>query len=162
LQFLKYKRILPTEFVMYVDDLPAYLRFISYHYQTEISVYTSHSYHEFFFSLCIQTGSGAQPMGTRSLSPGVMQPGYEANHSPPSRAKVKKKVELYLHYSIRLHDVVLNKYQGQLYLYLYYHCHAVNIIYNYTNPCTATILCCQLQGIKMNEDKHDTSLIKTH
>jgi hypothetical protein len=45
----------------------------------------------------VQTGSGAHPasypMGTRGSFP----PGREADHSPPSNAKVKEWVELYLH-----------------------------------------------------------------
>jgi hypothetical protein len=32
-----------------------------------------------------------------SLSLGVKRPGREADHSPPSSAKVKERVELYLH-----------------------------------------------------------------
>jgi hypothetical protein len=53
------------------------------------------------FSLhhCIQTGSGAHPasypIGTRALSMGVKQSGYEADRSPPSSAEVKEYVELY-------------------------------------------------------------------
>jgi hypothetical protein len=36
-------------------------------------------------------------MGTRGSSLGVKQPGHEADHSPPSSAKVKEWVGLYLH-----------------------------------------------------------------
>jgi hypothetical protein len=32
----------------------------------------------------------------------------EADHSPPSSAEVKVWVELYLHFPIRIHDVVLS------------------------------------------------------
>jgi hypothetical protein len=32
-----------------------------------------------------------------AISLGVKRPGYEADHSPPSSAEVKKGVELYLH-----------------------------------------------------------------
>jgi len=42
-----------------------------------------------------------------SLSTGVMRPGSEGDHSPPSRAQVKT-VELYLHSPIRLHVVVFH------------------------------------------------------
>jgi hypothetical protein len=51
----------------------------------------------------VQNGSGAHPasypVGTRvSFSGGkVRRPGREANHSPPSSAKVKEWAELYLH-----------------------------------------------------------------
>jgi hypothetical protein len=49
----------------------------------------------------VQNGSGAHPasypMGTRALSPEVKRLEREADHSPPSSAKVKKWVELYLH-----------------------------------------------------------------
>jgi hypothetical protein len=48
------------------------------------------------FSLhhCVQNGSGAHPasyaMGTRGSFPGVKWPAREADHSPPSRAKIKE------------------------------------------------------------------------
>jgi len=52
------------------------------------------------FSASIQTGPGAHPasytMGTGSF-PGVKSPGGSVDHPPPSRAKVKERVELYLH-----------------------------------------------------------------
>jgi hypothetical protein len=38
---------------------------------------------------------------------GAKRPGREADHSPPSSAEVKKRVELYLHSPIRLHCLVL-------------------------------------------------------
>jgi hypothetical protein len=58
-------------------------------------------------------------MGTRgALSLGVKRSGRKADHSPPSSAEVKEWVELYLHSIIRLHDAVLIKARGQLYLYL--------------------------------------------
>jgi hypothetical protein len=45
----------------------------------------------FSSSLCVQTGCGAHPasytMGTR----GKARPGRDADHSPPSRAEVKKE-----------------------------------------------------------------------
>jgi hypothetical protein len=44
-----------------------------------------------------------------ALSLGVKRPGRETNHSPPSSAEVKECVELYLHYPIRLHGVVLSQ-----------------------------------------------------
>jgi hypothetical protein len=51
----------------------------------------------------VQNGSGAHsasyPVGTRVSSPGVKQPGREADHSPPRSAEVKELVELYLHSS---------------------------------------------------------------
>jgi hypothetical protein len=60
----------------------------------------------------VQNGSGAHPashpMGTRAISLGVKQPVREADHSPPTSAKVKEWVELYLHSPIRLHGVVLS------------------------------------------------------
>jgi hypothetical protein len=57
-----------------------------------------------------------------ALSLGVKRPAREADHSPPSSAKVKECLELYFHSPIRLHGVVLSlkKAQGQLDLYLYY------------------------------------------
>jgi hypothetical protein len=45
---------------------------------------------------------------TKALSLGVKRLGREADHSPPSSAKVKERVELYLHSQIRLHGVVLS------------------------------------------------------
>jgi hypothetical protein len=60
----------------------------------------------------VQNGSGAHPvshpMGTRGSFLGVKRLGREADHSPPSSAEVKECVELYLHYPIRLHGVVLS------------------------------------------------------
>jgi hypothetical protein len=58
-----------------------------------------------FSLLVVQTSSGA-------LSPGVKRPGSEADHSPPDLADVKKNVNLYIYFLIRLHGVA----QGQLYL----------------------------------------------
>jgi hypothetical protein len=40
--------------------------------------------------------------------PGVKRPGREVDHSPPTIAEVKNKVDLYIHSHIRLHGVVLN------------------------------------------------------
>jgi hypothetical protein len=55
----------------------------------------------FSLQLCVQNGSGAHPasypMGTRGTSLGIKRPGREADHSPPSSAKVKECVELHLH-----------------------------------------------------------------
>jgi hypothetical protein len=52
-------------------------------------------YHHF------QNGSGAHPasypVGTRGSFLGVKRLGCEADHSPPSSAEVKERVELYLH-----------------------------------------------------------------
>jgi hypothetical protein len=53
----------------------------------------------FSSSLCIQTGSVAHPVsytkGTRGSFPGGKAwPGYDADHSPPSSAEVKKEQEL--------------------------------------------------------------------
>jgi hypothetical protein len=39
---------------------------------------------------------------------GVKRPGRETDHSPPSSAEIKEWVELYLHFPIRLHGVVLS------------------------------------------------------
>jgi len=51
------------------------------------------------FSATVQTGCGAHPasytMGVRSF-PGVKRPRRGVDHPPPSSAKVKEKVELYL------------------------------------------------------------------
>jgi hypothetical protein len=48
-----------------------------------------------------QNGSGAHPVsypvGTRALSLAVERPKREADHSLPSSAEVKERVELYLH-----------------------------------------------------------------
>jgi hypothetical protein len=61
----------------------------------------------------VQIGSGAHAasclMGTRGfLSWGVKQLVCKADTSPPPSSKVKNVVELYLHSSTHLHDVVLN------------------------------------------------------
>jgi len=42
------------------------------------------------------------------LSLGLKRPGSEADHSPPSNVKVKECVELYLHFPMPVHGVVLN------------------------------------------------------
>jgi hypothetical protein len=66
------------------------------------------------FSLdhCIQTSSRANPisysMGTRGSFPGVKWPGHEADHSPPSSAKVKNVWSYTSTSPIRLHGVVLS------------------------------------------------------
>jgi hypothetical protein len=62
----------------------------------------------FFF--CVQTGSGAHPascpMGTGGTFPGgKARPGRDADHSPPSSAKVDNEYELYLLSPRRLHGV---------------------------------------------------------
>jgi hypothetical protein len=44
----------------------------------------------------------------RVLSLEVKRPGREADRSPPSSAEVKECVELYLHFPVRLHDMVLS------------------------------------------------------
>jgi hypothetical protein len=59
----------------------------------------------------VQPGCGAhQPpiqWIPRDLSLGIKRLRLEADHSPPSSAKVKEYVELYLHSPIRLYGVVL-------------------------------------------------------
>jgi hypothetical protein len=57
-----------------------------------------------------------------ALSLGLKRPGHEADHSPPSSAKVKECMQLYFHSPICLHGMVL-KTQGHLYLYLCLHCY---------------------------------------
>jgi hypothetical protein len=54
-----------------------------------------------YIVLSVQTGSGAHPasctMGTGGpFLGGKARPGRDANHSPPSSAKVKNEQELYL------------------------------------------------------------------
>jgi len=52
------------------------------------------------FSAPIQTSPGAYPasytMGAGSFL-GIRQPGHGVDHPPPSSAKVKKRIELYLY-----------------------------------------------------------------
>jgi len=52
------------------------------------------------FSAPVQTGRGVHPasytMGTGSLSRGVKRQGSSVDHTPPSRADVKGRVELYM------------------------------------------------------------------
>ena len=52
------------------------------------------------FSAPVQTGPGAQPasytMDTASI-PGVKRPGRGADHTPPSSAEVKERVELFIY-----------------------------------------------------------------
>jgi hypothetical protein len=68
---------------------------------------------EFLLLHVVQIGSGTHPasylMGTRNISPGIKRPEFEADHSPPTSAEVKK---LRMHSStpppILLHGVVSN------------------------------------------------------
>ena len=48
------------------------------------------------FSAPIQTGPASCTMGIESF-PGVNWPGYGTSHLPPSIAKVRERVELYLY-----------------------------------------------------------------
>jgi hypothetical protein len=41
----------------------------------------------------------------------LMQPRREAEHSPPSRAEIKNRQDIYLHTPIHLYGVVLNKHK---------------------------------------------------
>jgi hypothetical protein len=43
-----------------------------------------------------------------SLSPGVNRPKHETDHLPPTSAKIKKNIDLYIYSHIRLHGIVLN------------------------------------------------------
>jgi hypothetical protein len=60
----------------------------------------------------VQTSSGTDPasytMSTRGCFQGVERPIREADHSPPPIVEVKNGVELYFHFLICLHGVVLN------------------------------------------------------
>ena len=49
------------------------------------------------YSAPVQTGPGAHPASYTVVLPGVKRPGRGVNHSPPSSADVKERVELYLH-----------------------------------------------------------------
>jgi hypothetical protein len=63
----------------------------------------------------IQTSSGANtgtyPLGTGGSFPGIKQPWHEADHSPPSNAKVKN-VWRYTSTPPRLHGMVLSSVQN--------------------------------------------------
>jgi hypothetical protein len=60
----------------------------------------------------VQNGSGAHPASypwvPGAFSLGVKRQGREADYSPPSSAEVKERVELHLHFPVRLHGVVLS------------------------------------------------------
>jgi hypothetical protein len=47
-------------------------------------------------------------MGTRDSFPGVKRPEHVADHSPPNSVEVKKNMDVFIHFPIRLHGVVLN------------------------------------------------------
>jgi hypothetical protein len=53
---------------------------------------------ELYFLYMLETGYGAYPssysVGTQSFSPGIRWPGCEADHPPPTDAKVKKMCQL--------------------------------------------------------------------
>jgi hypothetical protein len=60
------------------------------------------------FSAPVETGPGTHPasytMGTGSF-PGVKRPGSVVDHTPPSRAEIKERVELYLYFPLGFHDL---------------------------------------------------------
>jgi len=72
---------------------------------------------------CIQTDSGVHPasysMGTGALSPGVKQPGHEADHSPLPSDEVKNAWCYTSTHPVCLHGLL--KAQGQLYLFYLLH-----------------------------------------
>jgi hypothetical protein len=80
--------------------------------------------------LLVLAHPASYPLGTGALSQGVKWLGNEADHSPPSSAKVKNAWSYtstppyifmawcLVKYRIHLHGVVLCYAQGQLYLYL--------------------------------------------
>jgi hypothetical protein len=53
-------------------------------------------------------------MGTMALPTGVKRQWREADQSPSTRAEVKKIVDLYNHFSIRLHGVTFTLQQNQI------------------------------------------------
>ena len=73
------------------------------------------------FSAPVQTDPGAHPasyiMGTESF-PGVKRPGRGGDHSPPSSADVKGRVELYFNPSFDFRG--LGQTLPYFYLYLYF------------------------------------------
>jgi hypothetical protein len=75
----------------------------------------------FLFSAASKPALGptaSYSMCTGTLSLRVMRPGREVDHSPPSSAKVKECVTLYLHPQHVFLAWCLVKAQGPLYLYL--------------------------------------------
>jgi hypothetical protein len=84
----------------------------------------------FFFTTVSRMALGPTQHPTQwvqgAVSLGVKQPGCKADHSPPSNAKVKECVELYLHFPICFQGMMISfkkkkerkKAQGKLYLYL--------------------------------------------
>jgi len=78
------------------------------------------------FSASVQTGPRAHPasctMGTGSF-PGVKRPGRGIDHPPPSSAKVKERVELYLYSP----------------LWAFVACSGVNFTFQYTTVCFSPI-----------------------
>jgi hypothetical protein len=68
---------------------------------------------DFSFSPRVTTSCGAHrtiyPIDYGVLSLGVKRPGREAYHSSPFSTEVKK-VDVYLHFPIHLHGIVLSKY----------------------------------------------------
>jgi len=58
---------------------------------------------------CLQNSSGALPSFLSNGYQGLFPWGYVADHSPPSSAKVKECVELYLHSPIRICATVLSE-----------------------------------------------------
>jgi hypothetical protein len=61
----------------------------------------------FVFKFCLLLHGPTQWL-PGALSLGVKRPEREAYHSPPSSAEVKECVEVYLHFPICLHGVMLS------------------------------------------------------
>jgi hypothetical protein len=64
-------------------------------------------FHYYFYKLLFYIYISTQRIRS-DLSIGVKRPGRKADHSLPSGSEVKECVELYLHFPIRLHGVVLS------------------------------------------------------
>jgi hypothetical protein len=62
-----------------------------------------------------------------TLSPDLMRPRHEADHSPPTSAEAKKNLDLYIHSAIRLHGIVLNLLSTRINLLFTYYKNLINI-----------------------------------
>jgi hypothetical protein len=102
--------IFRDEFVCSLNKIMKRIEYGGYHHSSVLCTY--------MWRMLETTLNKSYPIDTRGSFPGVKRPGREADHSPPSSAKVNECVELYLHSPLRLHGVVLSQTQAQIYLYL--------------------------------------------
>jgi hypothetical protein len=97
---LKYNVRVAVESSNYQHNPVKFHEFIKMHFSDWLRGWTTEGSEQWdSFPHVAQIGSGVHrtsyPMSTGVFSPGVKRPGCEADHSPPTRAEVKKKINLH-------------------------------------------------------------------